>query len=98
MVARTHSAPSSNLGMNSPPMKGTSRSVAPKITAATDIVNHGRSRHQANFEPYQLLTASNGRLTLSFTPLLNQYDASTGTKVRVSSNAPSNANDIVSAI
>ncbi len=41
IVARTHSAPSSRCGMNSPPMYGTKSSVAPKMSAATTIVVFG---------------------------------------------------------
>src|SRR5215469_15930241 len=83
IVALTQSAPSSSLGMNSPPMNGTNRSVRPKMTAAPHMVTTGRSRHQSSFLLYHFLIASNGRFTFSFTPFLNQYEASTGTNVKV---------------
>ena len=41
IVARTQSAPSSRWGMNSPPMNGTSSSVAPKINTEPSIVDFG---------------------------------------------------------
>src|SRR5271156_1583212 len=98
MVARTHRAPSSGCGMNSPPMKGTRKRLTPKIKGATSMVSHGRSRHHFNSEPYSFLIHSNGLLRGSRTPFLNQYEHITGTKVRVRISAPIRATDMVSAI
>src|ERR1700733_10618895 len=98
IVARTHSAPSSRWGMNSPPIKGTSNSEAPKTRVATSIVTAGWSRHQSSSAAYSRLNHSYGRLTFSLTPRVNQYEASTGTRVSVKINEPSSAYDIVSAI
>src|SRR5271155_1556505 len=98
MVARTHSAPSSRWGMNSPPMNGTNKRLTPKIIVATNIVSHGRSRHHFSSEPYSFLIHSKGLLRGSRTPFLNQYEHITGTKVRVRISAPIRATDMVSAI
>src|ERR1700733_13462909 len=98
MVARTHNAPSSKCGMNSPPMKGINNRVAPKIREDAKIVNFVRSRHQANYTPQRSLTHSNAFLRFSRTPFLNQYEHITGTKVSVKISAPTSATDMVSAI
>src|ERR1700689_3705472 len=98
MVARTHIAPSSKWGMNSPPMKGIKRRDAPKMTVARIIVRLGRSRHQRSSEAYSSFNHSYARFAFSFTPCLNQYEARTGTRVRVKSREPSSAHDMVSAI
>src|SRR5580700_11338579 len=98
MVARTHRAPSSRWGMNSPPMKGTNKRLTAKIIVATNMVSHGRSRHHFSSEPYSFLIHSNGLLRGSRTPFLNQYEHMTGTNVSVRINAPIRATDIVSAI
>src|SRR5580704_10097681 len=98
IVARTHSAPSSRCGMNSPPMYGTRSNEAPKMTVASRIVIFGWPRHQPSSDAYSRLSHSYSQLTLSLTPRVNQYEASTGTSVSVKISEPSSAYDIVSAI
>src|SRR5579859_5977321 len=44
------------------------------------------------------LIHSKAQLLVSFTPLLNRYEASTGTRVSVRISAPIRANDMVSAM
>ena len=84
--------------MNSPPMNGTSSSVAAKINVATIMVVFGWSRHHVSSPMYFSFTHSNGLFRTSRTPFLNQYEHITGTNVSVRIKAPIRAMDIVSAI
>ena len=84
--------------MNSALMNGSRSSEAAKISVAISIVAFGWSRAQSRGLAYFSFIQFIGRFCFSLTPFLNQYEASTGTSVKVRISAPTRANDMVSAI
>ena len=62
------------------------------------MVRLGCARAQSNWRAYLFFIHSKARFGFSRTPFLNQYEASTGTRVSVRISAPIIANDMVSAM
>ena len=98
MVARTHKAPSSRCGMNSPPMKGTSNK--------REAEDHRRSGQRpaamiqapVEFAGIETLDRLIRTVDLFAYAPLEPVGSQHGTSVNVSTRPPSSANDIVSAI